>query len=148
MMPVIVIGADTAAGAAIVGGLVEPGREIRAFVTDAESAAALKRLGVKVAIGDVSDETHIEVAALRCFTAVLVGEAATDDRERFFASDPESVLRAWSRGISASGVRRAIWVIAGEPPSSRVAEVAVVSPGDADLVEKVVAIDDAGTLTE
>ena len=147
-MPVIVIGADTPVGTAIVGGLVEPGREVRAFVTDVESAAALKNLGVKVAIGDVSDETHIEGAATRCFTAVLVGEAATDARERSFAPDPESVHRAWSRGISASGVKRAIWVIDGEPPSSRVGEVAVVTPDDPDLVEKVVAIDDARTLTE
>jgi nucleoside-diphosphate-sugar epimerase len=147
-MPVIVIGADTPSGTAIVGGLIEPGREVRAFVTDVDSAAALKGLGVKVAIGDVSDETHIEGAATRCFSAVLVGEAATDDRERSFARDPASVHRAWSRGIAASGVRRAIWVIDGDPPESSVSEIAVVSPGEPDLVQRVVAIDDVRTLDE
>lgn len=147
-MPVIVIGADTPSGTAIVEGLIEPGREIRAFVTDVDSARALKALGVKVAVGDVSDETHIEGAAMRCFSAVLIGEAATDARERSFAPDPESVHRAWSRGITESGVRRAIWVIDGEPPSSKVGEVAVVSPGEADLVQRVVAIDDVRTLDQ
>jgi putative NADH-flavin reductase len=145
-MPVIVIGADTPTGGAIVEGLVEPGREIRAFVTDVAAAETLKRIGVKVAIGDISDETHIEGSATRCFSAVLIGEAATDARERSFADDPESVHEAWSRGISAAGVTRAIWVIDGEPPGSMVDEVAVVSPGEADLVQRVVAIDDARTL--
>lgn len=147
-MPVIVIGADTPTGKAVVEGLVEPGREVRAFVTDVFGAEALKELGVKVAIGDVSDHTHVEAAAWRCFSAVLVGEAATDSRERAFAPDPESVYRSWARGISAAGVTRAIWIIDDAIPVSTVGETAVVSPGAPDLVERAVALDDARALDD
>jgi len=44
-MPVIVVGADTETGRAVVQGLIEPGREVRAFVSDLDAAAALRRRG-------------------------------------------------------------------------------------------------------
>ena len=53
----IVIGADTAAGEAILQGLDEPEREIRIFVTDEDFGFRMKKRGFKVAIGDVSDES-------------------------------------------------------------------------------------------
>ena len=143
-MPVIVVGADTPQGRAVVEGLVEPGREVRAFVSDPIVGAELRDMGVKVALGDVSDDSHIQGACTNCFTAVLVTEAARDQRERSFASAKER--RSWTAGAAAaaaSGVTRVIWVHDGEPPPVRVREVRTVSPGHPDLVGEVAALDDA-----
>jgi uncharacterized protein YbjT (DUF2867 family) len=146
-MPVIVVGADTTQGRAVVEGLIAPGREVRAFVSDIGAATELRQAGVKVALGDVSDDSHVEVAAMSCFTAVLITEAARDDRERSFATSEEQVLRGWASATSASGVTRVIWVHDGEAPRVEVKEVRTVSPDHPDLVEEVVALDDARTLT-
>ena len=147
-MPVIVVGADTEVGRAVVDGLVEPGRELRFFVTDIDAATELRRAGVKVALGDVSDDSHIQGASIDCFTAVLVAEAARDSRERSFASSEEQVLRAWAKAVAASGVTRVIWVHDGETPPVTVEEVATVSPDHPRLVEEVVALDDARSLAQ
>jgi nucleoside-diphosphate-sugar epimerase len=146
-MPVIVVGADTTQGRAVVEGLIAPGREVRAFVSDIGAATELRQAGVKVALGDVSDDSHVEGAAMSCFTAVLITEAARDDRERSFATSEEQVLRGWASATSASGVTRVIWVHDGEAPRVEVKEVRTVSPDHPDLVEEVVALDDARTLT-
>ena len=142
-MPVIVVGADTENGRAIADGLWSPGREVRVFVSDDRLGAEFKERGFKVAIGDVSDESHIEGAALNCFTAVLVTEAATDSRERSFASSPQAVAKGWAGAVSTAAVRRVVWVTDMEPPETPRAEVSVVAPDDADLVARVVEIDDA-----
>jgi uncharacterized protein YbjT (DUF2867 family) len=142
-MPVIVIGADTSSGEAILEGLVEPNREIRVFVSDEQVAASMKARGFKVALGDVSDESHIEAAATRCFTAILIAEAATDERERSFIDEPSNVLAAWSRATSSSGVTRVIWVADENTPETETREVATVDPDDPKLVELVVQLDDA-----
>ena len=146
-MPVIVIGADTEAGLAVINELADPGREIRAFVSDPETASDLRRLGVKVALGDVSDDSHVEAAALHCFTAVLVAEAARDNRERSFALSETDVLEAWGRAVSNAHVNRAIWVYDGIPPSIDVPEVATVSPIDAGLAQRVAKLDDARVIS-
>lgn len=124
--------------------LLEPGREVRAFVSDPDEGLRLRERGAKVALGDVSDDSHIDAAATQCFSAVLVTEAATDDRERSFAQDEPQVLKAWASAVA--GVRRVIWVYAGEPPPTRAAEVVVVGPDDPDLVDKVVSLDNAREL--
>jgi putative NADH-flavin reductase len=142
-MPVIVIGADTAPGAAILDTLYAPDREVRAFVTDPGVASKLKALGVKVALGDVSDDSHIEGAALNCFSAVLVAEAARDGRERSFADTEPDVLQGWARAVGSAGIRRVIWVYEGEPPPVKAPEVAIVSPEDEELGARVAALDDA-----
>ena len=142
-MPVIVVGADTESGRSVVDALLEPGREIRAFVSDERVAAQLRALGVKVAIGDVSDDTHIEGAATNCFSAVLMTEAASDDRERAFATTPEKVLEGWARAVAAVAVTRVIWVGSGELPHTKTPEMARVDPNDPDLAIKVAEIDDA-----
>ena len=147
-MPVIVVGADTVLGRAVVEGLMEPGREVRAFVTDVDAATELKRAGVKVAIGDVSDGSHIEVASLNCFTAVLMAEAARDGRERSFASTEDQVLRGWAKATAASGVTRVIWVHDGETPPVEAREARTVSPHHPELVAEVVALDDARSLPQ
>jgi hypothetical protein len=145
-MPVIVIGADTSSGMGVIDALYRPDREIRAFVSDESVAAGLRLRAIKVALGDVSDDTHIEAAATRCFTAVLMAEAAEDDRERSFSDSAGEVLAGWGRAIGTAGVTRAIWVMAGQPPPSSVPETAVVDPARLDLAETVAALDDARTL--
>ncbi|MGD2043008.1 MAG: NAD-binding protein [Acidimicrobiia bacterium] len=145
-MPVIVVGADTEPGAAIVDRLYDPEREIRVFVSDERHGLELKDRGIKVAIGDVSDESHVEAASLRCFSAVLIAEAATDTRERSFADTRQSVLQGWAQAVSNSRVRRVIWVLAGEPPETKVNEVATVDPGDPDLATRVFELDEASSL--
>ena len=145
-MPVIVVGADTNNGLAILDAIAEPDREVRAFVSDEIRGAALKKKGVKVAVGDVSDESHVEGAATQCFTAVLIAEAAQDDRERSFAANELEVLEGWATAVATSGVRRVIWVHDGATPETRVSESAKVDPGDPDLVQKVIDLDEAQTI--
>jgi len=145
-MPVIVVGADTSAGQSILERLEQPEREIRVFVSDEDTAAQLKSRGFKVATGDVSDEGHVEAAATRCFTAVLIAEAATDGRERSFASTVDEVLAGWANAVARSEVRRVIWVTGETPPVTRAAEVASVDPSDPDLARKVVELDDAQSI--
>jgi putative NADH-flavin reductase len=147
-MPVMVVGADTDAGRALIDGLVAPGREVRAFVSDPGSVAGLRALGVKVALGDVSDESHIQGSLTNCFTAVLITEAASDNRERSFATSVGQVIKGWASAAAASGVTRVIWVHDGDPPTVAVAEVRTVSPDSPRLVEEVVALDDARLLPQ
>lgn len=145
-MPVMVVGADTPEGSQIVTSLVEPDREVRAFVTDARAAAELRRAGVKVAIGDVSDESHIAGACLNCFSVILVGTAAVDGRPRSFAANREEVLAAWASGVTSAGVERVIWVLDGDPPVVAVPEVAVADPARPDLAREVSRLDDIARL--
>jgi nucleoside-diphosphate-sugar epimerase len=147
-MPVIVVGADTPTGRAVVEELVAPGREVRGFVSDPDAGAELRELGVKVALGDVSDDSHIQGACMNCFTAVLITDAASDQRERSFATSEVQVLEGWAAAAAASGVTRVIWVHNGEPPPVRVREVRTVSPDHPDLVAEVAALDDARFLPQ
>ena len=115
-MPVIVVGADTDSGEAIVEELSQPGREVRVFVSDDSRVDRYRAQGLKVALGDVSDDSHIWGAATRCFSAVLITEAADDDRERSFARSPQAVLQGWADAVTRAGVRRVIWVSGDDPP--------------------------------
>lgn len=142
-MPVIVVGADTDTGEAVLEGLAEPNREIRVFVSDAIVATVMRERGFKVALGDVSDESHIEAAANRCFTAILITEAAQDDRERAFIDEPNDILAAWSQAAMSSGVTRVIWVTNDETPETKTKEVVTVDPTDPNFVETVARLDDA-----
>jgi nucleoside-diphosphate-sugar epimerase len=145
-MPVIVVGADTEAGAAILDRLHSPGREVRAFVSDEAEAARLREMGYKVAVGDVSDSSHVEGASTRCFSAVLIAQAADDGRERSFADDPDQVMRGWAAAVANSKVRRVIWVSKPPVPETGAPEVAVVDPADPRLADRVYELDDAETL--
>jgi uncharacterized protein YbjT (DUF2867 family) len=109
-MPVIVIGADTDLGREVVAALLPRAAEMRAFVTDPAAAATLKERGVKVALGDVSDASHVGAACRNAFCAVLIAAAAGDGRERAFAADPDAVVAAWTDALRDAGVTRAIWV--------------------------------------
>lgn len=147
-MPVIVIGADTPLGESIIDELVNPPREVRAFVSDPDTAQRLKDRGVKVALGDVSDDSHIEGAATRCFCAVLVTEAAQDDRERSFATSPEAVKQGWARAVATAGVTRVIWVTGQQPPATETAEVVAVDPKEPDTARRVAELDEVRTLDD
>ena len=147
-MPVIVVGGDTPVGLSIVSALIEPDREVRAFVTDAEVSVSLKAQGVKVALGDVSDPSHVGGASLNCFSAVLVTEAARDERERAFARDRRTVLEGWTEAVREADVTRVIWVDSlGDLPATGIDETAVVSPEEVDdVAAEVVRLDDLATL--
>jgi nucleoside-diphosphate-sugar epimerase len=150
-MPAIVIGADTALGGSIAEALLAGGGEVRAFVTRPAAAEPLKAGGAKVAVGDVSDASHIAGAATGCFAAVAIMEAAVDDRERAFAADVDEVLRRWAEALLEAGVRRAIWVAhpGCDPPVAGTPEETVVATEDrpaADVVLEVQHLEEAAEL--
>lgn len=126
-MPTIVIGADTPVGWATVEALRSRSTELRAFVSDPDAAPGLRAGGVIVAVGDVSDSSHVAGAALGAFCAVLVTEAATDGRETHFAT-PDGVTDAWLRAVAQAGVTRVLLVgkSPGSPPPE-IPEFAVVA---------------------
>lgn len=147
-MPVIVIGADTPTGLQVVERLAAPDREVRAFVSSPEVGERLRRLGVKVALGDVSDQSHVTAACTNCFSVVLITEAATDGRELSFAQSPDHVLAGWAASIRESRAKRAIWVGDDAHPASGAKEEAVVAARMpvAEIAEKVAALDDAAVI--
>ncbi len=145
-MPVIVVGADTKAGEKIVDSLAAPQREVRVFVSDPDTVEGFRSRGIKVALGDVSDDSHVAGASLNCFSAVLVTEAAGDDRERSFAASPEEVLQGWADAVSEAKVRRVIWVVDGEPPETKTQETARVSSDHPDLGQAVARLDEAQSI--
>jgi uncharacterized protein YbjT (DUF2867 family) len=132
-MPVIVVGADTEAGRHAIDALAGRGGEVRAFVSDPREAASLKEKGVKAALGDVSDASHLGAASLGCYSAVLLPHCAFDGRDRAFASNPPALFAAWIDALRDAGIRRIIWVghpgVPGGEQQFRdvAAEVAVVS---------------------
>ncbi|MGQ0848613.1 MAG: NAD(P)H-binding protein [Actinomycetota bacterium] len=146
-MPVMVVGADHPIGEAIVNRLLGPGREVRGFVSSPEIGARLKMAGVKVAVGDLSDEGHLGAACASCFAVVLVAPALVDGRDLAFAA-PEAAARAWALAAVAANVKRAIWVGA-DPPPLRTPEVAVVATErltPAEVADRVAILDDLATL--
>jgi hypothetical protein len=137
-VPVLIIGADTPLGPLVVEALSGRDGEVRAFVATPELLDDLRARGVKTALGDVSDGTHIAGAALHAFAAVLLAEAAVDDRERSFADTPEAVYAQWADGLRDAGVTRAIWVADTPIPeaiAAAVRESATVMIGDRDPSE-------------
>jgi hypothetical protein len=146
-MPLIVVGADTSSGNSILERLDPSVREVRLFVSDDVTGLEMRDLGFKVATGDVSDESHVEAAALRCFSAVLIAEAATDERERAFASTAAEVLEGWARAIASSEVTRVIWVTEGEFPETKAREVTSVDPSKPGFAEDVIALDEAHSIS-
>jgi putative NADH-flavin reductase len=144
-MPVIVVGADTPIGGAILDRLRSRRGEIRAFVSDPGAAQRLRSEGVvKVALGDVSDGSHVGGAAAGCFSAVLVGEAAGDDRDRSFAASPQAVRAQWAAALEGAAVQRVIWVGVGGPQVAG-SETAVVGTdrSPAEVADEVARLDDA-----
>lgn len=107
-MPVLVVGADTAAGRAAVEALARAGGEVRAYanaeVAGDDEAALLRALGVKVALGDLDDEAHLETALEQAHTVVHL---AIDP-----LGDADAQLDALATTLSAAigaGCRRLVW---------------------------------------
>lgn len=145
----IVVGADTRVGGSIIEALLSRDGEVRAFVTNQAVVERLKAKQVKVAVGDVSDSGHVGAAATRCFTAVLIEEAAEDDRERSFAGDAPSVQTGWLEAMRGAEVHRIIWVGRSGPASLEWVEYATVDPTGADLTAigaEVAALDEVAEL--
>jgi putative NADH-flavin reductase len=148
-MPVIVVGADTSHGNAVVRALMHRSGEVRVFVTAQARADEFRTAGVKVALGDVSDASHVGGAALNAFSAVLIGEAAADGRERAFAGDPVEVASAWAQAVAEAGVTRVIWVSDDPVPrpiaaaAREVANVVVAGRTPEEIAAEVAALDDA-----
>lgn len=111
--------------------------EVRAFVSDGSAGMRLKNLRVKVAMGDVSDASHVGAAAIGCFSVVAISEAAVDDRERAFAATTEDVVEAWSQAIADAAPQRVIWVQHPTTPQPRLhaPEVLVIADEGTDLVQ-------------
>ena len=108
-MPVIVIGADTPVGNAVVSALKPKSGEIRVFVSDPDAAARYRTIA-KVAIGDLSDGSHVGGAAIGAFCAIAIAEAAHASRERYFADTPEAIFDQWADGLADAGVGRIIFI--------------------------------------
>ena len=143
-MPVIVVGADTPVGTAVLTALADRDGEVRAFVTSEEAGRRWRSTDVRVAVGDVSDGSHVAAAAFGSFSAVLIARAAADERERSFAAGPDAVLAGWAAAIGEAEVIRAIWVGAPAPaettPETWFVPIEGRSPGD--IAARVAELDD------
>jgi len=108
-IPVLVIGADTDLGRALVPALRSDAAELRVFCSD-PAAAEPYRGFAKIAVGDISDGTHVGGAATGAYCAVVIAAAAHDARERAFATDTESLFGQWAGGLAEAEVHRIIVV--------------------------------------
>lgn len=136
-MPVILVGADTPHGRAILPLLAPQSGEIRCFVSDPTTADELRSVG-KIAVGDISDGTHVGGAAIGAFCAVLVAATAHDDRERHFAASPAALFTQWADGLKEAEIGRIILVADQDDatmsgPLAAAAPEFVVVPGDQPL---------------
>ncbi len=156
-MPAIVIGADTALGEVVVAALTANRGEVRAFVSDPSVAKRLRDGGVKVAVGDVSDGSHIAGAAAGCFSAVVIPEAAFDARERSFSASPAETITAWASALTDASLTRVIWLedhrVAGasrgfERSISEVAVIATNGRTAAEIATEAARLDDLDSLGE
>lgn len=141
-------------GEAVVSAIIPVAAEVRAFISEEGWAAGLKAQGVKVALGDLSDTSHVEAAALFCFCAVLVTDAALDGRELGFADGAGTVWEGWADAIRNAGVHRTIWVSTEHgfnrgSDSRATPEVAVVADTDiARAAARVARLEEAQTLPD
>ncbi len=127
--------------------------ELRCFVTDVEIAADLRSGSAKVALGDVSDGSHVGGAGLNCFSMVFICAAATDIRERAFCTTPAQVFEQWQEAITMAGARRIIWIedadTAGSGSRIVANEIAVIAGDELshrEIADRVVALDEASDL--
>ncbi len=144
-------------GRAVIEALLGRHGEFRAFVSDPSDAERLRGRGIKVAVGDVSDWSHVEGAAKGCFSAIVVAEAAFDGRERSFSSSPAATITGWVSALAAASVKRLIWIddprVAGAVRGfeGSIAEVAIVATKGRTLAEiaaEAARLDDLTSLDE
>jgi nucleoside-diphosphate-sugar epimerase len=146
-MPVMVVGADHPLGEVIARKLAAPDREVRAFISSVNAHGPLRSLGIKVAIGDLSDESHVEAAATSCFTVVFVESALEDGRDLAFAP-PEVAAQGWAKAAKSAGVKRVIWVGERAPlvKGPELAAVAVENRSPDEIADEVALLDDLAEL--
>jgi uncharacterized protein YbjT (DUF2867 family) len=156
-VPVIVVGADTPLGRPIVAALLRRDGEVRAFVTDPVAAEDLRAQGVKVALGDVSDASHVGGAAINAFCAVAVLECVVDARARAFAATGDAAVAAWGAALAEAGVSRVIVVPDGggsidpSPLRTAVREYALVATAQrspAEIAAEVAELDELADLPD
>ena len=86
---------------------------------------------------------------MRCFTAVVLEEAAEDNRERSFAPDAEGTVIGWLEALGEAAVHRVIWVGSSPPVAVPAPEYASIDPagGDPDAIAaEVAALDEVASL--
>lgn len=138
-MPVIIVGADTDVGLAIVTAALRESGEVRAFVTDGAIAEQLRRRRVKVAVG--ADGSHLASAATNAHTAVLVFEASGGSGDGI----DRNVVSEWVAAVVAARVKRIIGV--GDIPDALAglaaenAVVAVAGRSSTEIADEVVGLD-------
>lgn len=147
-MPVIVIGADSPLGEAVAARLAAEDHEVRAFVSSPETGARLRQSGIKVAVGDLSDEGHVSAACTNCFGAVMIEEALADGRELAFAS-AEQAAWGWVAAAAEARITRIIWVGPSPPTltSPQSAVVSVASRSVSDIADEVAYLDELAQLS-
>jgi uncharacterized protein YbjT (DUF2867 family) len=147
-MPVIVVGADTQRSQDLVKRLVEKGGEVRVFISDPEKLEEMRFLGAKVALGDLSDTSHLEGAATGAFCAVVLVEAAADGRELAF-STPEKLPGEWLEALRAAGITRLILVGDDQSAPAGFPEMRIVGSKGRDpdaILEEILVLEEAGSV--
>ncbi|MFQ5967072.1 MAG: NAD(P)H-binding protein [Acidimicrobiia bacterium] len=153
-MPVLVVGADTPVGQEIVTELLDREGDVRTFVSDPAAGESFKQRGAKVAVGDPSDDSHIEGAATQAFSAVMITGCLRDGRELSFAESPDAVMDRWAQALRSAKVRRVIWVLDPETTldsswAAATPEHSVLHEGErsaAALAKEVALLDEATSL--
>lgn len=108
-MPVLVTGAESAVGRAVVRRLAAGGGEVRVFL-DLERASVtdpvpFRALGCKVAQGALDDEGHVESALQRVHTVMHLASSPLDDPPRML--DAAATVLS---GVIGAGCRRLVWL--------------------------------------
>lgn len=118
-MPVVVTGADTPVGRALIPMLLERGSEVRAAVQDSEKAEPLRALGAKVAVMATPDDDTLRAILDEAHTVCLLSAdvflASGEMYEEAIVESTRAVLRAARKGK----VRRVLLVsYPGASPTS------------------------------
>lgn len=116
-MPVLVVGAETAAGRATVRGLAHGGGEVRVWLdadrVDEAIERHYRRSGCKVAVGAMDDEGRLELALEQGHTVVHLDGGPLDDPVR--ALDAVAVVAAAAIGARCRRLVYASHLGADEP---------------------------------
>lgn len=114
-MPVMVVGAETALGEAVVRRLVRTGGQVRVYLDPEHDDLVddYRALGCKVARGEVRDVGRLEVALTQVHTVVAAGDSLLDEPAEVLDG-----LAAVAEAAVGANVRRLVWpswLGAGEP---------------------------------